>query len=459
MAGIGFELRKIFGKKTLASSTWGVMYASMTTIGPSLMFIVLLFTLRYIMGYYRAGELEMIFFTAAFTYAFLLAILTSALLNTVVSRYISDKIFERKEEDICASLFGVLTVGSVIAGIEALILCVLMYQQHSTSITFMTGYYLLVLLATNCYNVITFVSALKEYKEVTFSYFVGILVAIPMFFLFYKVIGWHLMVSVFWALDCGFFVINLLLIYCCVKAFGVPSGKYFEFLHYFRKFPKLLVSGFTYMLGFYISNIIYWFFSDMRVTISIFSIAPNYDMAMFLAVLVNLSAMVVFEVKTETMFYEKYVSYLSALNQGTYDLIEKERVSMQNTINLQLFFVYEVQLIITIILICLANIFYPYLGINSQILNIFMLLGMGLYCTLCMYFTVIFLYYFEDHTSACIAPTVFLAIVLIGSVICSKLGNPYYPIPLLAGGIVGWIISFVLLRRRLKNLNAYLLCR
>lgn len=197
----------------------------------------------------------------------------------------------------------------------------------------------------------------------------------------------------------------------------------------------------------------------MGVTVSIFSVAPNYDLAMFLAILVNLSGMVVFEVKTETLFYDKYVSYLSALNMGTYDLIEKERVSMQNTINLQLFFVYEVQLIITVILICLVNIFYPYLGISSQVLNMFMLLGMGLYCTFCMYFTVIFLYYFEDHTSSYIGPSVFLAIVLIGSAICCKIGNPFYPIPLLAGGVAGWIISFVLLRRRLKNLNAYLLCR
>ncbi len=459
MAGIGFELRKIFGKKTLFSNTWGVVYATMTTIGPSLMFILLLFVIRLVMSFYNISELETNFFTASFTYIFMMAIIVSALLNTVVSRYISDKIFERKEDDICASLFGVLTLGSVLMGIGAAILCILMYRENQVSIWFLLAYYLLAILATNCYNIITYVSALKEYKEVTFSYLFGIIVTIPMFFLLYKGFGLHLILAIYWALVVGFITINLLLVYWCVKAFGVSSEKYFEFLTYFKKFPKLLISGFAYMLGFYVSNIVYWFLSDMRMTISIFSIAPNYDMAIFLATLINMSAMVIFEVKTETTFFDKYVTYLSALNQGTYELVEKERESMQNTINLQLFFVYEVQLIITIILICLANIFYPYLGINSQILNMFILLGMGLYCTLCMYFTIVFLYYFEDHTAACIAPVVFLAIVVIGSIICSKLGNPYYPLPVLIGGLVGWIISFVALRRRLKNLNAYLLCR
>ena len=459
MAGIGFELRRIFGKKTLGSRAWGVIYASVTSIGPSLMFIFLLFTIRYIMQYYFATELETIFFTAAFTYIFLTAILVSSFLNTVVSRYISDKVFENKEGDICASMFGIMTVGSVAAGIAATVMCILLYSNYGIPVRFLTAFYLLTVLGTNVYDVIIYVSAIKEYKKVTLAYFIGAVVCILMFFLFYKLLGWHMLSAVFWALVAGFFIINILLVCVCAKAFGAPSTKYFEFLRYIVKYPKLIISGFGYMLGFYLSNIIYWFFSDMSVHITIFRIAPNYDMAMFLAMLVNLSGMVIFEVKTETTFFDKYVDYLSALNKGTYELVEEKRVSLQNTVNLQLFFLYEVQLIITVILICLANIFYPYLGISNQILNMLLLLGMGLYCTFCMYFTIIFLYYFEDHTAACIGPIVFLTTVLIGSAICCVVGAPYYPIPVLVGGIAGWIVSFILLRRRLKKLNTHLLCR
>lgn len=458
MAGIGFELRKIFGKKTLMSGTWGVLYASMTTIGPSVMFLVLLFMMRFVMRYYHASELETLFFTASFTYVFLFAVLTTALLNTVVSRYISDKIFEKKDSDIRAALRGGILLVSVAAAVEAAVLCVLMHRHDGVPMVFLVAYFLLMVLAANAYYMMIFVSAIKEYKKVTLSYLAGILVVLPAFFLFYRIAGWHLVLSLYWALVCGFLLIDLLLGYWCAKAFGSPGKTYFEFLGYFARYPKLFVSGFAYMLGFYISSVVYWFFSDMGVQVSIFRVAPNYDLAMFLALLVNLSGMVVFEVKTETVFFERYVRYLSALNQGTYDLIEKERVSTQNTINLQLFFVYEVQLIITVLLICLVNVFYPYLGISNQILNLFMILAMGIYCTFCMYFTVIFLYYFEDHTAACIGPVVYLFLVGAGSFLCAGLGSPYYPIPLLAGAVAGWIISFLLLRRRLKHLNAHLLC-
>ena len=163
MAGIGFELRKIFGKKTLLSRTWGIIYASSVSIGPSLMFLILLFSIRALMLGYHATEMETLFFTASFTYAFLIAILISAIMNTVVSRYISDKIFESKEQDICACMFGVLTISSILSGIIAGVLCMMMYLRRDASVEFLVAFYFLTVLAANVYSLIIFVSALKEY--------------------------------------------------------------------------------------------------------------------------------------------------------------------------------------------------------------------------------------------------------------------------------------------------------
>ena len=74
MAGIGFELRRIFGKKTLVANTFGVIYASLTTVGPSIVFLMLLFSLRQMMFNFGMGEKDSMFFTFSFTYIFLLAI-------------------------------------------------------------------------------------------------------------------------------------------------------------------------------------------------------------------------------------------------------------------------------------------------------------------------------------------------------------------------------------------------
>lgn len=98
MAGIGFELRKIYGKNTLVSKIAGSVYATMATIGPTVLFMLLLFLIIFTMNFYHIEEMDKLFFTSSFTYLFLVAILISAVHNTVVSRYISDKIYEKKKK-------------------------------------------------------------------------------------------------------------------------------------------------------------------------------------------------------------------------------------------------------------------------------------------------------------------------------------------------------------------------
>ena len=459
MAGIGFELRRIFKRKSMFSAIWGTIYATMTTIGPTVIFILLLFVLKFALNFFGVSELEKLFFVSSFTYVFLVAILVSSVINTVLSRYISDCIFEEKEDQISASLFGVLTVGSVVSGMIYLAFCYVMYVTDHISLILVIAFYLLGILATNAYNLMTYVSAIKEYKEVTGSFLVGFLVAVCTFFLLYLNFQILILHAIYIALVAGFFFIDLSLIYCVVKAFGLPSKEMFNFLRYFKKYPELMVTGATYMLGFFISNIIYWNHSDMQVQISVFKTAPSYDLAMFLAIIVNLPAFVIFVVKVETVFYEKYVNYLSALNKGSYQLIEKRRQNLQNTLRMQLFFVYEVQLMITILLIYLANVIFPYIGVGTHVFNMFMILAMGVYTTICMYFTIVFLYYFEDYVHACIVSFVYLVLETSGAIICAYIGSPYYPLPILISGILGWILAFTFLRRRLAKLNGYLLCK
>lgn len=458
MAGIGFELRKIYGRKTLASNIWGTLYATMTSIGPSIVTAVLLLGLKFVMDQSGITELESRFFISSFTYVFLISILVSAFFNATLSRYISDCIFMENEEGICSAIYGVLTGGTAVSGIIMLVLCIIMCVKDGIPLPFLVIYYLLGVLVTNVYNLMTFVSAIKEYKEVTLSFVLGLLLAVVVYIICWR-LGVHVVITAYLSLTSGYFLIAFMLTFWCIKAFGASGTHYFTYLHYFWRYPKLAVGNMAYMLGFYASTIIYWAFSDIREKVSIFSTAPTYDQAFFLALIVNMPALVIFVVRVETAFYDKFAMYLSALNNGSYEQIEKERMAMVNTMYYQLFFVYEMQLIICIVLICLANVFFPYLSISSHVLNTFMVLSMGVYTVFCMYFTIVCLYYFEDHTSACIASCVFLAVTVVASLVAAFVGSPWYPVPVLIGGLSGWIVSYVLLRRRMGKLNAFLLCR
>lgn len=420
MAGIGFELKKIYGRKTLASNLWGTVYATMTTIGPTVLSALLMLVLNTLLSRSGLTVLESRFFISSTTCAFLSALVNSSLFSAPVSRYIADCVYLGKESDIFPSAFGVL--------------------------------------AANAYNLMTYASALKHHKELTFSFFLGLLLAVGVF-LFDRRLGIDRVTAACMALASCFFLVVFALIFQCVRAFGAPRGRYFAFLAYFRQYPMLAAGGVFYILGLYSPTVIYWFFSDIREQVSIFRSVPSYDMAMFLAFVVNIPSLVIFVVKVETAFYEKYTSYVSALNNGTLYLLRKERGVMTRAILMELFFVYEVQLIITVVLICLVSVFFPYLDASIQMLHMFVMLSLGLCSVFCMYFTIVVFYYFSDYGGACVSSLVFLAVTVLGAAAASLSGAFYaLPLPMLLGGLCGWIVSFQLLRRRLEKLDSFLMC-
>ena len=87
----------------------------------------------------------------------------------------------------------------------------------------------------------------------------------------------------------------------------------------------------------------------------------------------------------------------------------------------------------------------------------FTVLSLGIYTVFCMHFIIIILYYFSDYGGACISSLVFLIVTAIGAA-AAALWNGFYPLPLLIGGLCGWLVAFLLLRRRMKKLDSFLMC-
>lgn len=123
-------------------------------------------------------------------------------------------------------------------------------------------------------------------------------------------------------------------------------------------------------------------------------------MAMFLAFAVNIPSLVIFVVKAETAFYEKYTSYVSALSDGTLCLPRKERSVMTRALLQERFFMYEVQLILTVALACPISAFFSYLDASIHMLHMFVMPSLGLCAVFCMYFTIVVFCYFSDYWSA-----------------------------------------------------------
>lgn len=117
MAGMGFELRKIFAKKAQTAEPMRVLPSSLTTLGASLIFAILLFGLGGLLNVLQVSDAEKEIFFSSFAGSSLMGILISSVVNSVLSRYVSDKIMEEKESRVCASLFGSMIFNSVWAAV------------------------------------------------------------------------------------------------------------------------------------------------------------------------------------------------------------------------------------------------------------------------------------------------------------------------------------------------------
>ena len=120
MAGIGVKLNRIFEKNTLTTNMVGFAYSAVATIAPMMVIILNLMLMEHVLGFSKVGYAQRELFSCTVLYTFIFSLLTAAPFNSVLSRYMSDIIYEERYQDIlpCYYLGMVLNIGlSCLVGI------------------------------------------------------------------------------------------------------------------------------------------------------------------------------------------------------------------------------------------------------------------------------------------------------------------------------------------------------
>ena len=100
MAGIGVKLNNIYSKNTLTTNIIGMGYSTVMTIAPMLTVIGALCFMENTLGFSTVGYAARELFSCTVLYIFIFALLTASPFNSVLSRYMSDVIYEETFEDI-----------------------------------------------------------------------------------------------------------------------------------------------------------------------------------------------------------------------------------------------------------------------------------------------------------------------------------------------------------------------
>jgi uncharacterized membrane protein len=242
-------------------------------------------------------------------------------------------------------------------------------------------------------------------------------------------------------------------------AFPRGDKSYFQFLRSAAKNKILLFSGLFYALGLVCHNIVFWAGSELQVVVrDVLYSAPPYDMATLLAMVTNISVTVIFVVRVETKFYAEYKRYCEAVISDTAYNIAVAKEKMLRTLNNEVFFLFEFQLIITIVLMSVALVVLPLIGIAGISLDIYPTLALGYYAVFMMHCMMVFLYYFNDHSGAALVGGLFMVMSILGSAVTLRLGLAYYGAGLLLASVVSWLAGFLRLKRLMGKVDYVMFC-
>ena len=388
MAGIGFELKRIYKKRNLKNMLQGIGYSTVVTVGPTILTIAAILISYKLLGISRESFADRELLSSMILYSFIFPFMITTPINTVWSRYIADKIFNEQFEDILSSYYVGLVVVAAIGALLGVPFLVRSWFVSDITIRFLfTGYCLYMALIVVFFTM-TYLSATKDYKIITLYFFLGLLFGVLVAFFLVRS-GDALIDAILTGLAVGFFVIAVGQFTYVRRYFRVFSKNYKECLQYVWRYKLLFLSSFFYVFGLYIHNFVSWTTRMAVVVKNTFLSAPPYDMASYLAMMTNISTMVIFIVIVETDFHDRYQIYSEAVLRSTLKEIRKAKEDMFRLLGNQIAYIVEIQAILSCLIFLIVEIFFPLMGFSGEIIQIYPVLAVGYLAIFIMYCNIV----------------------------------------------------------------------
>ncbi|MBP1584876.1 MAG: exopolysaccharide Pel transporter PelG [Lachnospiraceae bacterium] len=458
MAGIGVKLNKIYSKRTIATGIWGVGYSTVVSIAPMIVVILAVILMQKWLGYSDAGYASRELFSCTVLYIFIFSLLTASPFNAVLSKYLSDIIYYDEYDSIMPCYYVGLSMNAILSFLVGVPFCLHEYFVGEVDPVFVFisffGYMSLMIV----FYTMLYLSICKVYKRISLFFIIGMTITVILSLVLVYLFGMDVIYAMVISLDVGFMIIASLEYALIRSYFRENSGKYKEVFDYLKKYSRLIITNFLYILGLYIHNFVFWT-TDMRiVVVKSFVCMPAYDMATCLAMFTNISASVIFISRVEMYFHERYKNYSEAVTGGRGMDIRNAKLRMFEQLADELLNLVRIQFIVTVVVFFLAMIFLPRFGFGGLVLRIYPCLTAGYFILFIMYAAIIFLYYFNDFNGAVLTALVFVLTTLVGSIISKELPPVWFGLGLVLGTLAGWTTSYLRLRKIERTLDVHIFC-
>ena len=457
MAGIGFELKKLFAKKGIILKFRANLYASLVVTGPMLLGVVLLLGTRLISKLGGATLHQQDLVMVLITYSLLFSLLLSSLFLFVLARYVADMLYTHSYENVLPSLYGTVSLLLIIGGVLWAIFLYLSKLEIIYSI------YSMILFCEGVFvwAQINYITAVKDYRGIFVGFFVGIFIGLLSGYLIMRT-GYDVVASLLIGacIAYGILIIDFTMI--LHSYFPIGTGYPLRFLRWIDEYPQLPLVGFFSTFALFVHIMLMWK-SSLGVQVEgLFYHAPTHDIPALLAFMTSLVASVNFVTFVEVNFYPSYKRYFNLLNgEGSLNDVEKAYDEMMTILKQELFYLGIQQVFVTIFAVVMIGELLVYFGFGftSNMIGLFRVLSVGYGLYAIGNGLTLFLLYFSSNTDALITTFVLLICNFVGTLITLMLPEVYYGFGFVFASAVFYLLSLQRLYAYTSRLDYYIFTR
>lgn len=452
MAGIGFELKKLFAGKGVILNVRASVYAGIVVAGPMLLGAAMLFGLKTLARMVGATVHEQDIIVVIVTYSILFPLMLTSLVSFVSIRYVADMLYEDRNDRILPSMYGAISLCLLVGVIGWAIFLTF------SGAPFIYCFFSFVLFceAVVVWNQLSYINAAKDYRSAVIGFFLGVMVGLLVGFLLVRLLHQETIPSMLAGACVAYGVMIIGFTVVLHGYFPIGSGSSLRFLEWVEKYPSLVLVGFFSTAGLFMHLLIMWASPWGKQVLGLFYYAPGYDIPALLSMLTTLVTTVNFVTSVEIAFYPKYRQYFGLLNSGSsLSDLNKASQEMMTVLKQELFYLAQIQLMVELLIITLAGSVIPRLGFGftPMMIGLFRVLcvGYGLYAV--SNSMMLFLLYLSDYRDAVYATLTLLVVSILGTIGTLALPQYYYGFGFVAGTLCMFIVAWKQLSAYINNLD------
>jgi polysaccharide biosynthesis protein PelG len=447
MAGIGFRLRGLMKNNSFSGLVQAYSFAGIISSGPWVLSIVGILLIGLLNTKNSHTELFVEEFQISVTYLMAFSLLLTSPLQLMFTRFVADRVYEKKEELVLPNLLGAITLIVVISGALGIVLLNLFFSNTAMyRVLMLTGFVILSVI----WIVVIILSGLKAYGGILLAFLVGYGITV----------GASLKLNAY-GLEglLGGFVIGqgvlfFMLLYLVLRSYSSTQLIAFDFLKRDQIHLSLAATGFLYNLAIWVDKLLFWFNPQTSASI----VGPLrgselYDLPIFLAYLSILPGMATFLIRMETDFAEQYEMFYRGISGGaSLNKITQIYDTMIQVIRQGFLEIFKVQGMTVIILLALGSHLLKAVGIspNYQVLLNIDLVAVGVQVLLLAVLNLLF--YFDYRKDAFYLCLLFAVSNFVLTLLTQVLGPTFYGYGFAGAVVLTSLAGLSLISRRLDKL-------